>query len=65
VGNIHGSDGLLRIWQSALLLGDRLVTSLQPSPEIRSAELVQGGHAVAQFVQALRYKTEDRGFDSR
>ena len=23
------------------------------------------GHAVAQFVEALRYKPEDRGFDSR
>ena len=24
-----------------------------------------GGHVVAQLVEALRYKSEDRGFDSR
>ena len=27
--------------------------------------LGQGGHAVAQLVEALRYKPEGRGFDSR
>jgi len=26
---------------------------------------VYTGHAVAQFVEALRYKSEGRGFDSR
>jgi hypothetical protein len=29
------------------------------------AALVQWGHAVAQLVEALRYKSEGRGFDSQ
>jgi len=32
---------------------------------IKSSTFVLGGHAVAQLVEALRYKPESRGFDSR
>ena len=35
------------------------------SDEITKCYYVSMGHAVAQLVEALRYKTEGRGFDSR
>jgi hypothetical protein len=34
-------------------------------PRISHSELGIWWHAVAQLVEALRYKPEDRGFDSR
>jgi hypothetical protein len=35
------------------------------SPEISDGTKYAWGHAVAQLVEALRYKSEGRGFDSR
>jgi len=51
--------------------GARFSTPIQTDPGAHLASLYSryqvfpGGHAVAQLVEALRYKSEGRGFDSR
>ena len=43
----------------------RAIHSLRSSSIIYPSTPFSGGHAVAQLVEALRYKPEGRGFDSR
>jgi len=60
------SDWLLRIQHSALLLSDRQAGHLNATfSRILLRRVSSWWYAVAQLVQALRYKTEDRGLDSR
>ena len=43
----------------------RIVVSSEDYRKMGLPLAIQWGHAVAQLVEALSYKPEDRGFDSR
>jgi hypothetical protein len=57
--------------REALLLRPRYVIHIHPSPYISGLDSIHSlfcwkwGHAVAQLVDALYYKSEGRGVDSR
>ena len=47
------------------LVFEYMLKQLNQVEKFASYYLIFGGHAVAQLVEALRYKSEGRGFDSR
>ena len=58
-------------YQEEIFAYGAATSSVQPHPafpcglKMYVLLLIYGGHAVAQLVEALRYKPEGRGFDSR
>ena len=60
-------DSVLNILKYLRDFSRKLYTSydLRSYPKLIHASLFPSGHAVAQLVEAMRYKPQDRGFDSR
>ena len=62
---VHWAQKHWFVWRATLRIISEYWESSKISRDLRSAPLIYWGYAVAQLVEALRYKLEGRGFDSR